>query len=84
MQDGKTLPNGPIVISPDGLFPSLYREGEIFFFFPSLRNYLMSVTQMVSPSSFLCKSKMEGEVMDSRPTRFACNIPIKKKKVICM
>lgn len=25
-QDGKTLPNGPIVISPDGLFPSLYRE----------------------------------------------------------
>ncbi|PIA38850.1 hypothetical protein AQUCO_02700209v1 [Aquilegia coerulea] len=26
-QDGKTLPNGPVVISPDGLFPSLYREG---------------------------------------------------------
>lgn len=25
-QDGKTLPNGPIVISPDGLLPSLYRE----------------------------------------------------------
>ncbi|XWS24254.1 hypothetical protein CRYUN_Cryun28dG0085100 [Craigia yunnanensis] len=25
-QDGKTLPDGPIVISPDGLFPSLYRE----------------------------------------------------------
>ncbi|RDY06184.1 Phosphatidate phosphatase PAH1, partial [Mucuna pruriens] len=25
-QDGKTLPNGPIVISPDGLFPSLFRE----------------------------------------------------------
>ncbi|KAG6770415.1 hypothetical protein POTOM_026097 [Populus tomentosa] len=25
-QDGKTLPNGPVVISPDGLFPSLYRE----------------------------------------------------------
>lgn len=25
-QDGKTLPSGPIVISPDGLFPSLYRE----------------------------------------------------------
>ncbi|RVW39757.1 Phosphatidate phosphatase PAH1 [Vitis vinifera] len=25
-QDGKALPNGPIVISPDGLFPSLYRE----------------------------------------------------------
>ncbi|KAK6146958.1 hypothetical protein DH2020_017870 [Rehmannia glutinosa] len=27
-QDGKSLPNGPVVISPDGLFPSLYREGE--------------------------------------------------------
>lgn len=25
-QDGKTLPDGPVVISPDGLFPSLYRE----------------------------------------------------------
>ncbi|XP_075474679.1 phosphatidate phosphatase PAH1-like [Primulina tabacum] len=25
-QDGKSLPNGPVVISPDGLFPSLFRE----------------------------------------------------------
>ncbi|KAI4294977.1 hypothetical protein MLD38_040753 [Melastoma candidum] len=25
-QDGKNMPNGPVVISPDGLFPSLYRE----------------------------------------------------------
>ncbi|KAL5204787.1 hypothetical protein ABZP36_009658 [Zizania latifolia] len=25
-QDGKALPDGPVVISPDGLFPSLYRE----------------------------------------------------------
>ncbi|KAL9265025.1 Phosphatidate phosphatase PAH1-like protein [Drosera capensis] len=25
-QDGKTLPNGPVVISPDGLLPSLFRE----------------------------------------------------------
>ncbi|XWS25632.1 hypothetical protein CRYUN_Cryun27aG0084600 [Craigia yunnanensis] len=25
-QDGKALPDGPIFISPDGLFPSLYRE----------------------------------------------------------
>ncbi|KAE8713214.1 Phosphatidate phosphatase PAH1 [Hibiscus syriacus] len=25
-QDGNALPNGPVVISPDGLFPSLYRE----------------------------------------------------------
>ncbi|XP_047330510.1 phosphatidate phosphatase PAH1-like [Impatiens glandulifera] len=25
-QDGQALPNGPIVISPDGLFPSLFRE----------------------------------------------------------
>lgn len=29
MQDGETLPAGPVVISPDGLFPSLYREGDI-------------------------------------------------------
>lgn len=28
MQDGKTLPSGPVVISPDGLFPSLIREGK--------------------------------------------------------
>ncbi|KAE8716321.1 Phosphatidate phosphatase PAH2 [Hibiscus syriacus] len=27
-QDGKALPDGPIVISPDGVFPSLYREGK--------------------------------------------------------
>ncbi|KAE9447862.1 hypothetical protein C3L33_20244, partial [Rhododendron williamsianum] len=26
-QDGKALPSGPVVISPDGLFPSLFREG---------------------------------------------------------
>ncbi|XP_019174469.1 PREDICTED: phosphatidate phosphatase PAH2-like isoform X2 [Ipomoea nil] len=26
MQDGKGLPEGPVIISPDGLFPSLYRE----------------------------------------------------------
>ena len=25
------LPNGPVVISPDGLFPSLYREGHDHF-----------------------------------------------------
>ncbi|KAK9058770.1 hypothetical protein SSX86_023613 [Deinandra increscens subsp. villosa] len=25
-QDGKALPNGPVVISPDGLLPSLFRE----------------------------------------------------------
>ncbi|XP_029126826.1 phosphatidate phosphatase PAH1 isoform X2 [Cajanus cajan] len=31
IQDGKTLPHGPVVISPNGLFPSLYREGEARF-----------------------------------------------------
>lgn len=25
-QDGSLLPQGPVIISPDGLFPSLYRE----------------------------------------------------------
>ena len=29
LQDGKTLPEGPVVISPDGLFPSLFREGKL-------------------------------------------------------
>lgn len=29
-QDGKALPDGPVVISPDGLFPSLYREGKYY------------------------------------------------------
>lgn len=29
LQDGKALPDGPMVISPDGLFPSLYREGSV-------------------------------------------------------
>ncbi|PRQ32627.1 putative phosphatidate phosphatase [Rosa chinensis] len=27
-QDGKALPDGPVVISPDELFPSLFREGK--------------------------------------------------------
>lgn len=31
IQDGKALPDGPVVISPDGVFPSLYREGEGVF-----------------------------------------------------
>ncbi|CAH9091443.1 unnamed protein product [Cuscuta europaea] len=26
MQDGKGMPEGPVIISPDGLFPSLFRE----------------------------------------------------------
>lgn len=30
LQDGMALPDGPVVISPDGLFPSLYREGTLF------------------------------------------------------
>ena len=33
MQDGKLLPDGPVVISPDGLFPSLYREGNLVFIY---------------------------------------------------
>ncbi|KAL4285519.1 hypothetical protein GQ457_16G023070 [Hibiscus cannabinus] len=38
-QDGKALPSGPVVISPDGLFPSLYREGkDIKKLFPSDHN----------------------------------------------
>ncbi|KAL4016883.1 hypothetical protein IC575_024545 [Cucumis melo] len=30
IKDGEDLPDGPVVISPDGLFPSLYREDKIF------------------------------------------------------
>ena len=29
LKDGATLPEGPVFISPDGLLPSLYREGNI-------------------------------------------------------
>ena len=29
LKDGATLPEGPVFISPDGLLPSLYREGDI-------------------------------------------------------
>ncbi|KAK8708982.1 hypothetical protein V6N13_060016 [Hibiscus sabdariffa] len=39
IKDGKALPSGPVVISPDGLFPSLYREGkDIKNLFPSDHN----------------------------------------------
>jgi hypothetical protein len=38
LQDGKTLPNGPVVISPDGLFPSLYREGDFLSILEILYN----------------------------------------------
>lgn len=34
VQDGKALPDGPVVISPDGLFPSLFREGEFLCMLP--------------------------------------------------
>ena len=33
------MPDGPVVISPDGLFPSLYREGGIPF--PFLKDFLL-------------------------------------------
>lgn len=32
LQDGIALPDGPVVISPDGLFPSLFREGNWLIF----------------------------------------------------
>ena len=28
LKDGEALPEGPVFISPDGLLPSLYREGK--------------------------------------------------------
>ena len=36
LQDGEALPDGPVVISPDGLFPSLYREGEYMVLFKNV------------------------------------------------
>ena len=29
LKDGEALPEGPVFISPDGLLPSLYREGKL-------------------------------------------------------
>lgn len=46
-QDGKSLPSGPVVISPDGLFPSLYREGDIIFLESSLRILLCTIKQIL-------------------------------------
>lgn len=40
-QDGIALPDGPVVISPDGLFPSLFREGrDRWLSFASITTYL--------------------------------------------
>lgn len=41
-QNGKALPDGPVVISPDGLFPSLFREG--FYFFITLVSHFILVS----------------------------------------
>ncbi|KAK2983999.1 hypothetical protein RJ640_024213 [Escallonia rubra] len=50
-QDGKALPNGPVVISPDGLFPSLYREGEVLF-----------LGQLVLPVDFIRRAPHEFKI----------------------
>ncbi|KAL8128126.1 hypothetical protein AgCh_014908 [Apium graveolens] len=42
-QNGKGLPDGPVVISPDGLFPSLFREGGSDY-----------VLKFISPSISFC------------------------------
>jgi phosphatidate phosphatase PAH1 len=38
-QGGETLPPGPVIISPDGLFPSLYRE-LVSCFLPNSWNFI--------------------------------------------
>ena len=43
-QDGETLPAGPVIISPDGLFPSLYRE--LVRFLPVLSLHIVIVSQV--------------------------------------
>jgi len=50
LQDGKTLPNGPVVISPDGLFPSLYREGETLLMLEQLRLNMYCNFSLCSPT----------------------------------
>ncbi|KAG6479593.1 hypothetical protein ZIOFF_063060 [Zingiber officinale] len=47
-QDGKALPDGPVVISPDGFFPSLYREGLQFFSFSPL---IVAIKALFPPDS---------------------------------
>ena len=44
-QDGKSLPDGPIVISPDGMIPSLYREGKPLRLFFLSRSFLEGSTE---------------------------------------
>ena len=43
-QDGETLPAGPVIISPDGLFPSLYRE--LVRFLPVVSLHIVIVSQV--------------------------------------
>lgn len=51
LQDGKSLPNGPVVISPDGLFPSLYREGEVRYSLHLLFTQLPTLISIFPSSS---------------------------------
>lgn len=44
MQDGKGLPDGPVVISPDGIFPSLFREGGSNYVLKFVSHYMFLVS----------------------------------------
>ncbi|KAH0928583.1 hypothetical protein HID58_014310 [Brassica napus] len=48
-QDGKALPNGPVVISPDGLFPALYREEHYNPFYAGFGN--RDTDELITPSA---------------------------------
>jgi hypothetical protein len=58
LKDGVTLPDGPVFISPDGLLPSLYREGDNLMYF--LRNFLQEICVALHRPRRECKKFSTG------------------------
>lgn len=68
-QDGKSLPDGPIVISPDGMIPSLYREGKGTAL--GLNFFVLVVCKFVGPcfcsKTLFEQHKLGGKVLPDGP-----------------
>ncbi len=81
---GKLYQMDLLLFHPMDYFPPCSEKVRLFFF-TSLINYLISVITMKyfnsssNGISFLCKSKVEGVVVGSKPTKCACKLPINKK-----
>lgn len=60
-QDGETLPAGPVIISPDGLFPSLYRE--LVSYPPILQGHQASTEHAFGTITHAVCLSMSHEVM---------------------